>query len=397
MRSFMSSRDRLLCAINCEELDHLPLYLRACDRGHFVDEGRPWHDQFERVMQALELGLDDTVGFTPALPLNPSVKIWRRKRSPPGEERPIIIKEYDTPKGTLRQVVRQTVDWPHGDDIPIFSDFNVPPERSVEYLIKSETDLDALQCLFAEPTKGQEESLRAEAAKVEKFAERNQVLIECGGVGGSYGDLALGGDAAIWLCGVRGVLVEAYRKPDFVHRLLDIIHSWDMMRIRSVLDVCHVDVIGHRGWYEGTFFSPALYSRFIAPLIREEAEVVHGAGVKFGYIISRNLMPLLEGIKETGVDIIWGVDPVQDDVDLKRVKEVAGEGICLWGGVNSYVTLGQGDEVIRESVRDAIRFLAPGGGFILSAVDAVLGEVPSEGLKVMIEAWREYADYASSY
>jgi len=56
----MSSRDRLLCAINHEEPDHLPLYLRVCGRGHFIDKGRPWDGQFERVVQALELGLDDT-------------------------------------------------------------------------------------------------------------------------------------------------------------------------------------------------------------------------------------------------------------------------------------------------------------------------------------------------
>lgn len=397
MRSSMSSRDRLLCAINHEEPDHLPLYLRACDRGHFIDERRSWDGQFERVLQALELGLDDTVGFTADLPLNPDVRIRMKKRSLPEERYPILIKEYETPKGTIRQVVRQTRDWPHGDDIPIFSDYNVPPERSVEYLIKSEADLGALGLLFAEPTWNQEDHLREEAERVERFANENQVLIECGGVGGSYGDLALGGDAAFWLCGVKRVLVEAYKNPSFIHQLLDTIHAWDIAKLQMVLDAGRADVIGHRGWYEGAFFSATLYERFIAPMIREEAELVHRAGARFGYIITRNLQPLLDILNGVDIDIIWGVDPVQDNADLKIVKGKAGGDICLWGGVNSYVTLAQSDEEIKMSVRKAIECLAPGGGFILSAVDAVLGEVPSEGLGSMIEAWREFAEYPSTH
>lgn len=389
----MSSKDRLVCAINYEEPDHVPLYLRVCGRGYLLDEEERWSDQFSRVKHALKLGLDDTVGFVPQLPLNPEVRVKSRKIMLPREKYPVLVKEYETPKGVLRQVVRQTHDWPHGDDIPVFSDHNVPPARSIEYLVKSERDLEALQCLFTEPTAGQMEDFHREAEKVKDFAEKHDVLVECGGVGGSYEDLALGADAAIWLCGVRKIVMMAYRSPGFLHQLLGIIHEWDMMRIRMVLECGGVDVMGHRAWYEGAFFSPTLYKRFIAPLIKEEVEAAHKAGVKYGYIVTRGLMPLLKILKELGIDIIFGVDPVQDNVNLSVVKREVGDDICLWGGVNSYITLSGAEEHIKSAVRYAIQTLAPGGGFILSAVDAVLEEAPSRGLRAMIEAWREYADY----
>jgi uroporphyrinogen decarboxylase len=104
-------------------------------------------------------------------------------------------------------------------------------------------------------------------------------------------------------------------------------------------------------------------------------------------------MPLLKILKELGIDIIFGVDPIQDNVNLSVVKREVGDDICLWGGVNSYITLSGAEEHIKSAVRYAIQTLAPSGGFILSAVDAVLEEVPSRGLRAMIEAWREYADY----
>jgi uroporphyrinogen decarboxylase len=178
--------------------------------------------------------------------------------------------------------------------------------------------------------------------------------------------------------------------------LLEIIHEWDMMRIRDVLEVGGVDIIGHRGWYEGVFFSPKLFERFIAPLLKEEVEAAHRAGAKFGYIITRGLMPLLKDIKELGLDLIWGIDPIQDVVDLNLVKREVGNSVCLWGGMNSYVTLQEEAEAVKKAVQNAIHALAPDGGFILSAVDAVLEEIPIEGLRNMIRAWREYADYPVS-
>lgn len=118
----------MLCAINHEEPDHVPLYLRVCGRGYFIDNLQPWHNQFERVNQALGFGLDDTVGFVPELNINKGVRVRRTIKKVPGERRPVLVKVYETPKGTLRQVVRQTSDWIYGDDIPIFSDYNVPNE-----------------------------------------------------------------------------------------------------------------------------------------------------------------------------------------------------------------------------------------------------------------------------
>jgi len=75
---------------------------------------------------------------------------------------------------------------------------------------------------------------------------------------------------------------------------------------------------------------------------------------------------------------------------------VAGEDICLWGGVNSAVSLELGSEGERgDAVLEAIRTLAPGGGFILGLVDAVFGrtagtvETPSDSLRYVIDHWRK--------
>lgn len=386
MKSELSSRERLLGAINLEEPDRVPLWLRFFGRQYFVDEGRPWDDQFGRADQLLSLGIDDSVGISPPLGRREGVRIRKWKEADAGEKYPLIIKEYETEGGALRQVARQTPDWPQGDDVHIFDDYNVPPARTKKYLVENAADLEALNCLFGEPTDEELDGFNAHAGKVRDFSRSREVLFE--------GEGPMLGDAAVWLCGIERVVLAEVRDQRFLHRLLGIIHGWDMLRIRLLLEA-GVDVVFHRGWYESAmFWSPKAYREFLAPLIREEVEAVHGAGAKFGYIATRDIIPLLGIYIEMGVDLLFGPDPVEGNCDLRRVKEEAGEGICLWGGVNSAVSLEQGSEgQIGEAVLEAIRTLAPGGGFILGLVDAVFGrtsgtvETPSDSLRWVIDFW----------
>lgn len=388
MKSELSSRERLLGAINLEEPDHIPLWLRFFGRQYFIDRDRPWNDQFDRVDQLLRLGLDDSVGISPQLSHREGVRIRKRKETDTGERYPLIVKEYVTAGGTLRQVARQTPDWPQGDDVNIFDDYNVPPARTRKYLVENVADLDALNCLFGEPTGEELDSFYTHAGKVRDFARNREVLME--------GEGPMLGDAAVWLCGIERVVLAEVKDPRFLHRLLEIIHGWDMLRIRLLLEA-GVEIVFHRGWYESAmFWSPRAYGEFLEPLIREEVDAVHRAGVKFGYIATREIMPLLGILSGMGVDLLFGPDPVEGNCDLRRVKEEVGEDICLWGGVNSAVTLEQGSKgQIGDAVSEAIRTFAPGGGFILGLVDAIFGrtagtlETPSDSLGCVIDFWQK--------
>jgi hypothetical protein len=398
MRTTLSSKERLLRAIDHKETDHIPLHFKWWERPFFSDKNQRWANQFERVDNVLGLGLDDTVGFDVPRPLSHDVKVKVWKTKPSGEQWPLLFKEYDTPKGTLQQVVRQTPDWPHGDDIPIFSDFLVPASRSVKYLVQEDKDLDALSCLFRDLQENEIRKFRSEAEKVREFAEKRQVAVECGMWNEAKRESAIsGGDALPWLCGFESTMRKAFREPDFVDRLLDIVHEWDTRYLNVLLDLGFVDVIVRRGWYENTdFWSPRLYKKFLEPRIRKLAEKTHQAGAKFCYSMSMKQMPLIETMKDMGVDIFYGLDPVCG-TDLALAKKLVGDKICLWGGVNSAVTLtsGSADE-IRRATEYAIRTLAPGGGFILSAIDQVFEDTPWSNIQVMIDTWKSMSSYPAS-
>ncbi|MEM2849800.1 MAG: uroporphyrinogen decarboxylase family protein [Candidatus Bathyarchaeia archaeon] len=382
----MISRDRMMTTINCEEPDRVPVYLRLFERNFLIDEGIVWRNQFERAKIFLRLDLDDALSLHAPLTINSDLEVKVVKKSEDDEKYPLIFKEYHTSRGVLKQVVRMTRDWPHGEDIPTFDDYIVPRARTKKYLVEREEDLDALSVLFARPSGLKLESFLKEAEKVGEFAEVNGVLVEGWG--------PMGGDAAVWLCGIEKTIKWAFEEPKLMDRLLKIVLEWDLQSIELLSRTKCVDLIVHRGWYENThFWPPRLYRKFIAPMLKKEAEEAHKRGLKFGYIVTTGIMHILNDIVDCGVDLLLGVDPIQDRVDLNVVKERLDGRVCIWGGVNSAVTLRSSSEIIGKTVKEAIGKLAPGGGFILGPVDAVFKDTPPQGLKAFIDAWRRIHSY----
>ena len=386
----MTSKERLLAAISGGRPDHVP-----CSFMIFRALRNKCKDIFEFAERQLEMGLDARMdfGIEPApwyhadlhgLPLrfHPEVEIreWREDR--PGERYPVLCKEYVTPAGTLRTEVYRTEDWPYGDRVPFMEDHIVP--RSLKHLVTGREDVEPLRYLLIPPA---DEDLRRfveRYRKVRKFAEDKGLL-----VAGGWG---VGMDALVWLCGMQELLLLSMDDPEFVDELLKLVGDWNVKRMEPFLDA-GVDLFVRRGWYEGAdLWSPSLFERFVSPYLRREAELVHQAGAKFGYIVTSGVMPLVELLIEAGVDVVIGVDPIQDrTMDMRTLKEKAGGRLALWGGVNGFITVEMGSaEEVRRAVREALDALGP-DGFVLSPVDNVREDRPEvwRNVEAFVEAWKE--------
>lgn len=373
----MTSRQRMLKAIECGEPDHVPLWIRWAlgDWETYGEKADPRWKKWENK-DLLEMGLDDSVIISP--PSGEGVATRCQRVSKPGERYPLLVKEYYTPEGPLRQIVRVTDDWPHGDNVPLFSDHNVP--RCVEYAVETEQDLEKLNYLFVEPSADEIAQFRERSLAAKRFAEEHKVLFEGGFI--SLGDIA------VWLCGVERVALWTIDRPDLLQRLLDITFEWLKPGIELLLE-SGVDVLVHRAWYEiPDFWGLSGFRRFLKPLLTKEVEWTHQAGAKFRYIMTKSISPLLDDLIDIGINALLGVDPVQDDVDLFEVKRRTQGRICLYGGVNSAVSMREWHpDEIRRAVDNAIEALAPGGGYVLSVVDAMFSDARWENFIAMVEQW----------
>ena len=366
-----------MAAIHFQEVDHVPFWnLWTHPRDPFNRK-----DQLARIPAVLELGMDDMVTIDPPWRMHPDVatRTWREDR--PGLPYQVIVKEYYTPKGTMRQELRtsEVYDGPAS----ILGNWNI--SHGLKMLVSEPADLEKLPYLLQGPDKDQIEEFKEKARSLRVFADEHQVFFE--------GGRLWSGDAAVWLMNVVPLVYACVDVPEFVGELLEIIWRCTEERLSLLLDV-GVDMVEHEGWYDTTdFWSVSAYRRFLRPILEREIQMAHEEGAMFRYIITKGVAPLLGDLSEMGMDVLWGIDPVQDNVDLAEVKRKLGGKVCVWGGMNSTVILGIGTaEEIRDAVTEAIQVMAPGGGFVLSAIDQILPELPWENVMIAYNRWKEMAD-----
>ena len=394
MPGHLSSRERLQRAIRRQEVDHVP-----CAFMSFSAMRGRCQDPYEVVARELEMGLDswlfvpatwrnqrpnhpDLRGLPVRLPPEVRTDLWSEEL--PGEPFPALHKEYHTPAGTLTTVVRKTEDWPHGNFVPLMDDYQIP--RAIKPLVTNRADLDVLRTMLLPPSSEEIAAFRAEVERARAFCARHGVLLASG--------WGVGADMAAWLCGLQNLMLMVMDDPDFVMDLLDVIGAWNEQRMRVVLET-GVDLYIRRGWYESAqFWSPRLYRRFLLPRLQHETALAHEYGVPFGYNMTTGLLPMMDSILETGIDVLLGLDPLQAGGDpLQAARDRLGGRICLWGGVNGAITVEEGTpEDVRAAVHRALEIMRGANGFILSPVDNITEITRNtwRNVDVLIETWRQF-------
>lgn len=388
----LTSRERLLRAIEHQDVDYLP----CCFMSFSALRKRHNEDMFALHQAELDMGLDSML-FIPAanrgqrgehpdlrgLPVRPHPDVQTREwRESVVHGWDVLHKEYHTPAGKLSTSVELSDDWLFGDHIPFLDDYQIP--RAIKPLITEPADLDALRFMLTPPSAEDEAAYRQEAERARAFtAERGSLLA------GGWG---VGVDMADWLCGMQPFMLLTIDRPDFAAEVLTIIHEWNMARMKLVL-AAPVDLYIRRGWYEGVdFLMPGFYRDVIAPQIKAEAALAHEHGAKFGYICTSGTKPFLDVYPEIGVDVLIGVDPVQGTyTDMPLMKEKLSGKVARWGGVSGAVTVERGTEdEIRAAVREAIQALGP-EGLILSPIDNITVDQPQTwaNINIFIDEWRQ--------
>jgi uroporphyrinogen-III decarboxylase len=389
----LTSRQRMLRTLNHQEVDHIP----CCFMSFTALRRRHNADRYKIVEAQQAMGLDSML-FIPVAPrrvrpehpdlrglpvrFHPEVttKEWREEIEGGFD---VLHKEYSTPGGKLTTSVRLSEDWTHGDHIPFVDDYQIP--RSAKPLITGPEDLEALPYFLTPPQEDDVVRFTEEARRANDFAERHGILMA-----GGWG---VGMDMANWLCGMENLMILTMQQPDFVADLLEMIHVWNKQRMEVVLSA-PVDLYIRRAWYEGCdFVTPRFYRESVLPRLKAEADLAHEHGAKFGVICTSGTMPLFDFYLEAGIDVLIGVDPVQDvRMDMRILKEKFAGQISLWGGVSGAVTVERGtEEEVRSAVHHAIEALGP-ACFVLSPVDNITVDAPRTwyNIDVFIDEWRKH-------
>jgi hypothetical protein len=145
------------------------------------------------------------------------------------------------------------------------------------------------------------------------------------------------------------------------------------------------------GTQHGTFLSPDVFRKLYKPHYQIVNDWVHRhTNWKTFYHSCGAVYPLMRDFVEMGVDILNPLQLSADGMDPVKIKAEFGDQLTFWGGgVDTQKTLpfGTPDEV-RRQVKERIRILNQGGGYVFNPIHNVVANVPPENLIAMYQALR---------
>ena len=384
----LTSRERMLRVLNCQEPDHIP-----CCFMNFRALRERSNSFYELVKDELTMGLDSQLIFPSFAGVRPpehpglrglpirfheevQIREWQENGS---DDFGVLHKEYSTPAGVLTTSMRISDDWPFGQHIPFVDDHLIP--RAIKPLVTGSEDLEALQYLFIPPQREDIARFKEEAKRARAFAREYNVLLS--------GMMGIGLDMAHWLCGTQNLMIMTMEQPGFVADLLEMIHLWNMQRMEVILSA-PVDIYIRRSWYEGCdSITPKFVSDVVLPRLKNEVDLAHEHGAKFGFTCTSGTTAMLDCYLEAGFDVLIGIDPVQDQyLDMQLLRKKLGNRICLWGGIST-MTIEQ--EIVEDKVRSAVRKAIEtfrGTAFILSPIDISIDAPRTwRNVNILIDEW----------
>jgi uroporphyrinogen decarboxylase len=200
---------------------------------------------------------------------------------------------------------------------------------------------------------------------------------------------------------IDNFLMDLVTDQKNVERLLDALLEQHLAFLEKVCstvgDIVDIARLGDDlGMDSGPFMRPAIYRKLFKPrhkilcdYIKEHSNMhtfIHSCG---------SIYKLMPDMIEAGFEIFNPVQTNVKDMEPERLKHEFGRDITFWGGgadtrhVLNRDTTGE----VKEHVKRRLDIFSPSGGFVFNTVHNILPDVPPENIVAMFEAIEEFGGY----
>ena len=203
-----------------------------------------------------------------------------------------------------------------------------------------------------------------------------------------------------WFRGVDQRMMDPYTNPDFyrylAQKIVDfsavVLERW-LEQVGEYLDVlCFYDDIAMQ---TGPMVSLDHYRKWILPYEKQLVDVAKKmTKAKLSIHCCGSCYDLLPGFLEVGYEILNPVQTRAKNMEAWRLKRDYGDRLTFYGGVDVQRLLPFGtEEDIRRGVKDLIKSLAPGGGFLFATSHNIEPDTPPKNIVAMFDAAHEFGRY----
>jgi len=382
----MTSRERLLTALNHQEPDRVPIDLGGNQTGiHRL--------AYEALLR--HLGKEETIEIMDAVQqlARPSEAVLERFHV---DTRYIAAKPSEGWKGGIVRVERAGrwwydlvdewgVRWSMPEDGGLYMDITFHP-------LAEATIKDLQEYPFP---KGDDPSrfvgLREEALRIRR---ETPYAVVSGISGVVY-------ETCWYLRGLERWFMDMIEQPEFCVALLDrtlrFWMDWFRLFLDEVGDLVDVIMIGDDlAGQNGPLFRPSFYQSIVKPRHKALVQYIRSrTHAKIWYHTCGACRSIIPDLLENGIDILNPVQISARDMDPAALKAEYGERLAFWGGAidAQHVLPVASPEEIRDQVRRNLEIWKPGGGYVFNNVHNIQAGVPPENIVALYDAAYEFGFY----
>jgi uroporphyrinogen-III decarboxylase len=368
----MTPKERMMCALNGEKPDRLPVTVHQW-QGYHLDHHLDGISDLEAFKK---FGMDAAIQYFEDMGQFWLVDADYIKFSTP-EWNDEVITVSDDPDN---RIVNHLIHTPDGD-LAYKTAGNRMTTWITEYLIKKDEDINLIKKYMPVPK-----------LNLEPIAKRYDEIGDAGILRGFvWGDQAGCWQHAACLMDINDLILKTFDDPDWVHQLLNILLEKKLQFIETMKGAKFDLIETGGGAASSTLISPSLHETFCLPYDRRMHDALHDLGFKITYHTCGGTLSIEEMIVANGTDASETLAPIsigsnQDPWDL---KSKVGDRIALIGGIDQFNTLTTAtDDQVRAMVHKLFESVGYEGGYILSCADHFF-ETPAEKLEVYAAAARE--------
>lgn len=207
-------------------------------------------------------------------------------------------------------------------------------------------------------------------------------------------------EASWYLRGLSEFMMDLAGNPEMAHALMrhmtDVAKATTALFLKEVGQYIDIYRVGDDlGIQDGTLISPGMFREVVKPYLAEYYAMIHNmTDARLMLHCCGSVSSIMEDLIEIGVDILNPVQVSAKDMDPGELKARFGDRLCFCGGIDTQQVLPRGtQEEVQEEVQRLIQELAPGGGYLLAAVHAIQPDVPPENVCTMFETALAHGRY----
>ena len=392
----MTSRERLLKAINGEKPDRVPVTLFIADQGHFLNQMAPEIEPSDYMALHLkvieiqkQLGCDVFVRVLYGL-MDPLSLIYGGLDVSQQTENWQVATEEIKNGSTLIQ--RSTIRTPAG---MLTQDFSINESHPGTFMygctkhpILNEADLDIAMQYEPGIPEGWAARAKARIGKIKDALGDSGIL----GSWSPHGPFNVGS----LLIPMEQLYMLPMTNASFYQKLMEFAIQRGVPYLRAI-DAAGVDLHCIGGNVPGGFLGRPMYDEYILPYEKRYMDIVQETGTPGMYHNCGAIMALVDSYKALGARVVepFSPPPLGDCADLEAVRRQVNGAYAMLSGIDQVNVLQKGtlDDVKRATAKAMNAGKSAGGGFIMQSVDFLEYGTPLENVEAYVKTALEHADY----